>query len=358
MSERLGSQDRFDFSTAEHLTMPRTGVFYSVRTGKDHVGASAEPGLTGKPLETRLARVVKQGGLITVAEPGSGDGFIVFAPDDLNEFCLRGDGVHPEGKWPTKIAMNTFVIMNSKAANGGDDVRNRFAVGTPSARTRGVVVRGVDIDLDFSSDADNPTTVFTSRDEDGAQGTGGFDFVGGTLKSNGVAVGLGNGDVTAAANLTNNLPVVGDGGAKGVKTGTVQTLALGGTPVLGPIPQWFAITITTADFTAASDSESITAFVLPAYGVIHKAGFRDASYIVDGSENSVVLQLGVSGSAKYSGGTTFDWFNDDHHFYGDAGDSMEGSSATNIEVSAQADVNLNTLTSSTVTLMVLLSKVI
>lgn len=228
MSERLGSQDRFGFDTAEHLTMPRTGVFYSVRTGADHVGASDEPGYTGKPLETRPARVKKSGGMITVAEPGSGDGFIVFAPDDINEFGLRGDGVHPDGKWPRKIAQNTLLIMSGAAANGGDDVRNLFAMGMPSARTRGKPVNGFYIEHDPATNIVN----FQHTDADGNDDTvaGGYTF-------DGVAVGLGTGDVTAAANLTDDAAVVGDGGAKGVKTTKLTITADADGAVIQPVAE-------------------------------------------------------------------------------------------------------------------------
>lgn len=127
--------------TAEHLTMPRTGVFHSVRNSEEHAGASAEPQKTGKALYTKHPEVRtfqgKKGALITVADPAAGPGFIVFAPADLNEFCLRGDGTHPLGKWPRIISRNCLLIMSGARANpaDGDRANQILGFGMPSART-------------------------------------------------------------------------------------------------------------------------------------------------------------------------------------------------------------------------------
>lgn len=127
--------------TAQHLTMPRTGVFHSVRNSEEHAGASAEPQKTGKALYTKQPEVRtfrgQKGALITVADPAAGPGFTVFAPGDLNEFCLRGDGTHPLGKWPRIISRNCLLIM-SGARNDpaqGDRVNQILGFGMPSART-------------------------------------------------------------------------------------------------------------------------------------------------------------------------------------------------------------------------------
>ena len=136
------------FSTSDHMMMTGGGHLTGGRVGTPPIGttlaawlAAGEPPLTGTPKYSRLPKVRVDGdwktGLITVFEPGAGDGWTAFHSPDLNEFCLRGDNAHKDGKWPRSISKQAFLIHSGARSNpaDGDDSDQRFGIGLPSART-------------------------------------------------------------------------------------------------------------------------------------------------------------------------------------------------------------------------------
>lgn len=136
-----------EFSTSDHLMMTGGGAFMGGRLGTPPEGVSlatwmsSEPSLTGKPQYSRIPRVRVEGdwktGLITVYEPAAGPGWTAFHSPDLNEFCMRGDGVHAEGRWPRRISSQTLIIHSGSRNDPaeGDDSDQRLGWGLPSART-------------------------------------------------------------------------------------------------------------------------------------------------------------------------------------------------------------------------------
>jgi hypothetical protein len=139
MAQRDDS-DSLGFTTAEHLKMTGGGHFTGGRVGAAHVGASAEPPLTGTPEYTRRPRVKVSGdprtGTIRTFEHGTGPGWTAFHSPDLNEFQLRGDGVHPKGRWPESISKQMLLIHSGEPADGGSNNADQIlGFGLPSART-------------------------------------------------------------------------------------------------------------------------------------------------------------------------------------------------------------------------------
>lgn len=89
--------------------------------------------------------------------------------------------------WKSGTHEISRIIMAGKNA-AGDIVNGRFGMGMRD-ETDAIPRAGFDITLDFSSDADNPDTNFTARDETGATGTGRFVFNGGDMVINGLTIG-------------------------------------------------------------------------------------------------------------------------------------------------------------------------
>lgn len=114
-----------------------------------------------------------------------------------------------------------------------------------------------------------------------------------------------------------------------------KTLALGGTPGMGPVPMWYVITVDESDYTeGAAMFEDIVGFVLPASGVVH-----DSLIVITeqaAGTGTATLQIGPAGGTvnKYTGTATFNWLQAANTF------KIYGAVANNLE-SVTANTNIN-----------------
>lgn len=222
--------------------MPRNGEFHAVRHG-NLAGLTAEPPTTtgASYMKAPDVRVMKSGGIVTVADLGTGDGYMVFHPSDINEFGLRGDSVHPDGAWPQGVSRVALLLLNAtrNAATTGQHAKTYLAFGKPTARpeARGKPASGVYFDYDPATGVLNiqhttalaaDTSVTSGLKMDGETvgnviGPGSatvgnlaqFNNVNGKVISDSGVVAANV--VNAANNITSDAIVRGDGGAKGVK---------------------------------------------------------------------------------------------------------------------------------------------
>lgn len=136
MSKRADGDRLID--TGQHLLYPGGGMFSGGRVGADHIGAASEPHFTGKPAYVRQPILREKDGLIVNYEPGTADGWNAFHSPDINEFGLRGDGVHPKGRWARRISSQDLIMHSGVRRDpaAGDNADQGLGWGIPSARSR------------------------------------------------------------------------------------------------------------------------------------------------------------------------------------------------------------------------------
>jgi hypothetical protein len=122
-------------------------------------------------------------------------------------------------------------------------------------------------------------------------------------------------------------------------------------------PVWQKITKTAADFTAASTTEDIEVYSLPAGGIIHAVKIKHSTAFNDGGSSSFTLSVGIVGTlAKYAG--AFNVFqapgNTVQQLTSTVGTENHGA-ATSIRLAATSDVNVSLVTVGSVDVWILVS---
>jgi hypothetical protein len=78
-------------------------------------------------------------------------------------------------------------------------------------------------------------------------------------------------------------------------------VTLGGTPTLSTVPQWFKVSgISRTDFSTAGTTRTITALVLPAKGVVHKAVVKTSAAFTGGAITAYKIDAKVNGNTVIS----------------------------------------------------------
>lgn len=190
---------RYGFTEREFLNQPIT---HHGMAGAVYDSATRGNGPEGwTPVFSQVPEIEElPDGVLWRKKAGLGSGHYTFAPANI-----RLHHIYSGASLPSDALDYSVGVF---AANGQD---TRFGMGQRLPNSA-FFARGMDISLDFSNDPDAPNILITSRDETGAQGTGDFDFVGGSLKSNGVTVGTGSGNVSMTdENDTDNAVIRADG---------------------------------------------------------------------------------------------------------------------------------------------------
>jgi len=109
-------------------------------------------------------------------------------------------------------------------------------------------------------------------------------------------VSIAHGGTNSSTALTNGLVVVSSGGK--IVEGSITSAKLATMPV------WTKYSLTHTDLAAASTSNTIQLFSLPAKGIIHTVILKSTTQFSGGAISSYVIAVGIQGNlTKYSDGT-------------------------------------------------------
>lgn len=219
-------QGRYGFSMQEHLKVPHVGRLVPLNLHAATQGTQGDDLVARtQPTFTKYPRIeYDDEGRLSVYHPGTGPGYVVFAPAELQDFHFWGSGVAPGSRWPTNISSSTLLLLSGtrQDASSGSVANQRLAFGLPH-RTSQYPINGYVLEHDGTSGA--PALYLRETDSNGALTTcTGTFFLRTKL------------DVLCNANFQGDVDIDG-------------SLTVGGSPVGS---EWTSVTANTIDATPAT----------------------------------------------------------------------------------------------------------